>query len=119
MTRLIKHFIPILIACFSLHLNAQGLKAVWTVAPISNIDAGVAYTASLKVTNTGKETATVVTDVSLPNNWLNLSTASKPIEVQPNKSTIILITYRAPNSALSRAYAFNVRKSYQTHLCYL
>ena len=92
-----------------MHLNAQGLKAVWTVAPISNIDAGVAYTASLKVTNTGKETATVVTDVSLPNNWLNLSTASKPIEVQPNKSTIILITYRAPNSALSRAYAFNVK----------
>lgn len=89
-------------------LLAQDVSVKWGVRPKFVIDPGSTNSASLVVQNLSNEKVSIKTDVDLPESWFVFSTASNFKTIEANNSTVILLTYRAPNSTLASSYSFNI-----------
>lgn len=105
---LIKILSLLILCCLAQIASAQKISAIWSVPPPKVLDAGNTYTIALKLANNSTESKQVKTLVELPSNWLALSTANELTEIPSKDSLVVLITFRAPSSALARSYPLKI-----------
>lgn len=108
MTKTHKILIILLVVFQTTSLFSQDIRISWGDRPPKVINPGSTSSASLIIQNLSAENISVKTIVDLPKSWFVFSTGSKLEEIEPTKSKLVLINFRAPNSTLAYTYPLKV-----------